>query len=571
MIEVRPFWTQRRRHPDGPPTRADQVPSSIVADEPRLAEPTGTDRRAASVSSSAVVQSTSAIASRGTPHNQHPMATYGPMIEREALRHAAARHPDGPPTRSPGRACGQPRPAHRRLGPRRGALGPRRIRGAGPLATSPTRAAERSLASSRRARARATRAHSTRLSADLVPLAARARSSSSRRALPRVARAAQSNRRHTAQPSDGGSTTTAARVSAAIRASRWSTSCALRNPRTSALDPDRRCVARAAQERGGGDAQLHDDESNTGASSVVDDQLSLSLSACCHPASRWRHESRPRCDPWEAASHRRDEGVPRQRAHDERTMCSVVFRARSRRSAMPPSRSGCRLRTASRAGRRRPCRPLSHLQRGLPPTSGTDLVRTDLADEAIWLTTQLHALLPASPRSAALAPLSLMELHEPGTRHVRTSTGTSSRSTSKIGGNGTTPAFGRRRRGSTTLPGAIPSRGRIAALHATAQSIDDTDWDEIARLYDELLLVAPTPIVALNRAVAVGMARGPDRGFERSTRSTIRRWPATRGWPREGRHATSPRASARGDAFVPTSTRGRDQRGGPALPVTPAS
>jgi RNA polymerase sigma-70 factor (ECF subfamily) len=49
----------------------------------------------------------------------------------------------------------------------------------------------------------------------------------------------------------------------------------------------------------------------------------------------------------------------------------------------------------------------------------------------------------------------------------------------------------------------------IAALHATAPTYADTDWSQILVLYDELLAVWPSPVVALNRAVAVAMVSGP--------------------------------------------------------------
>jgi RNA polymerase sigma-70 factor (ECF subfamily) len=53
----------------------------------------------------------------------------------------------------------------------------------------------------------------------------------------------------------------------------------------------------------------------------------------------------------------------------------------------------------------------------------------------------------------------------------------------------------------------------IAAAHATAPSAAATDWPRIVALYDELLLVTPSPIVGLNRAIAVGMSEGPDAGL----------------------------------------------------------
>ena len=53
----------------------------------------------------------------------------------------------------------------------------------------------------------------------------------------------------------------------------------------------------------------------------------------------------------------------------------------------------------------------------------------------------------------------------------------------------------------------------IAAVHATASSVDDTDWDAIVTLYDRLMAIVPSPIVALNRAIAIGQRDGPDQGL----------------------------------------------------------
>jgi predicted RNA polymerase sigma factor len=78
-------------------------------------------------------------------------------------------------------------------------------------------------------------------------------------------------------------------------------------------------------------------------------------------------------------------------------------------------------------------------------------------------------------------------------------------------------------RGLTSLATAErlrPNRGpytlqaAIAACHARAPEADHTDWRRIASLYDELAAAMPSPIVELNRAVAHGMAFGPERGLE---------------------------------------------------------
>ena len=58
-------------------------------------------------------------------------------------------------------------------------------------------------------------------------------------------------------------------------------------------------------------------------------------------------------------------------------------------------------------------------------------------------------------------------------------------------------------------PGPYLLQAAIAACHARAPSFEATDWDGILALYDRLLATWPSPVVALNRAVALGMARGP--------------------------------------------------------------
>jgi RNA polymerase sigma-70 factor (ECF subfamily) len=62
-------------------------------------------------------------------------------------------------------------------------------------------------------------------------------------------------------------------------------------------------------------------------------------------------------------------------------------------------------------------------------------------------------------------------------------------------------------------PGPYQLQAAIAALHAQAPSFELTDWSEIATLYAELARQAPSPVVEVNRAVAVGMADGPHAGL----------------------------------------------------------
>src|SRR5215831_3950386 len=54
----------------------------------------------------------------------------------------------------------------------------------------------------------------------------------------------------------------------------------------------------------------------------------------------------------------------------------------------------------------------------------------------------------------------------------------------------------------------------IASIHARASRVDETDWTGIVSLYDTLMAIHPSPIVALNRAIAVAQKEGPERGLE---------------------------------------------------------
>jgi RNA polymerase sigma-70 factor (ECF subfamily) len=57
-------------------------------------------------------------------------------------------------------------------------------------------------------------------------------------------------------------------------------------------------------------------------------------------------------------------------------------------------------------------------------------------------------------------------------------------------------------------PGAYQLQAAINAVHADAATVEQTDWSQIVALYDQLLAIAPTPVVALNRAIAIGEVQG---------------------------------------------------------------
>jgi len=64
------------------------------------------------------------------------------------------------------------------------------------------------------------------------------------------------------------------------------------------------------------------------------------------------------------------------------------------------------------------------------------------------------------------------------------------------------------------MPGPYQLQAAINAVHADAASADDTDWGQILRIYDDLLAMAPTPVVALNRAVALAEVLGPEAALD---------------------------------------------------------
>lgn len=154
---------------------------------------------------------------------------------------------------------------------------------------------------------------------------------------------------------------------------------------------------------------------------------------------------------------------------------------------------------------------------GYSATEGADLVRTGLCAEAIRLGRSLADLMPDEPE--ALGLLALMLLHDARSAG-RTEDGElvtmehQDRTRWDAAQIEEAEALVERalRRG---RPGPYQIQAAIAACHATASTWDDTDWPQIAALYGELARVAPSPVVELNRAVAIGMAEGPAAGLAR--------------------------------------------------------
>ena len=198
---------------------------------------------------------------------------------------------------------------------------------------------------------------------------------------------------------------------------------------------------------------------------------------------------------------------------------------------------------------------------GYSATSGSTIVRHELAGEAIRLARVLVELMPDEPEVLGL--LALLLLHD-------------SRREARQGKDGELIVLGEQDRGEWDaeriaeglavleraaflgVPGVYQLQAAIAAVHAQAPTADETDWRRIVLLYDRLIRLSGSPVVALNRAVAVSMVDGPQRGpghrrWPRGRRSARRLPPAARD---ARRAAPSAGASARKRA-PPTTARSR--------------
>ncbi len=155
---------------------------------------------------------------------------------------------------------------------------------------------------------------------------------------------------------------------------------------------------------------------------------------------------------------------------------------------------------------------------GYSATAGDDVLRPALCEEALRLARVLAGLLPYEPEVHGLA--ALLEIQ-------------ASRSKARVAANGEHVLLLDQDRGrwdriliarglaalerAERLGGPLGTyalQASIAACHARARRKEDTDWGRIAALYDALAQLAPSPVIALNRAVAIGMAFGPAAGLE---------------------------------------------------------
>ncbi|HZH02220.1 MAG TPA: DUF6596 domain-containing protein, partial [Myxococcaceae bacterium] len=155
---------------------------------------------------------------------------------------------------------------------------------------------------------------------------------------------------------------------------------------------------------------------------------------------------------------------------------------------------------------------------GYSATGGKALLRVDLCEEAIRLGRVVVTLPAAAIRAEALAMLALMVMHH-------------ARRFARVARDGGLVLLDQQDRslwkkdeaeeGAALLHQALSLGARgsyaiqaaIAALHLQARNPSETDWAQIVGLYDRLLTIDPSPIVALNRAAALAMAEGAERGL----------------------------------------------------------
>ncbi len=259
-------------------------------------------------------------------------------------------------------------------------------------------------------------------------------------------------------------------------------------------------------------AELESPEIDLSEAAMVDDQLRL-IFTCCHPAL----------------------AVEAQVALTLRTVCGLTTEEIARGFLLPVATMAQRLVRVKRKIRdaRLPFALPSKdrlaerldgvmlvvylvFTEGYAATSGRLWIRRQLCEEAIRLGRLLCELIPRNPELRAL--LALMLLHD-SRRMARASPDEEIVTLEEQNRD----LWDRREiaEGVPLLEAALREGARgeyalqaaIAALHARARRADDTDWAQIARLYDALLQLQPSPVVELNRAAAIAMAEGPSMGL----------------------------------------------------------
>ena len=283
----------------------------------------------------------------------------------------------------------------------------------------------------------------------------------------------------------------------------WLTTTANRK----AIDRIRRENKRDDKEK---DAQSLYDDQHEPLDAIDDDRLRL-IFTCCHPALEMQTRV--------ALTLRMVAGltlpeIARAFLVQETTMGQRITRAKAKiKAARIPYRVPAAEDLPTRASGVLAVLFLVFNEGYLATGPDTDPVRHDLIAEAIRLTRLIHALLPEDGEVAGLLALMLL---------------TEARRTTRISPGGELVTLAeqdrsawdaaliseghrlvRERLASGVAPGRYQLLAAISAVHTSARDVRDTDWSQIVALYDALVRLDPSPIVALNRAVAVAERDGP--------------------------------------------------------------
>jgi RNA polymerase sigma-70 factor (ECF subfamily) len=272
--------------------------------------------------------------------------------------------------------------------------------------------------------------------------------------------------------------------------------------------------AQAALVYAGGDVSHADpaDVTTEEVSPVPDDRLRL-IFTCCHPALAPAAQvalTLRLLGGLETAEIARAFVVP------EATMAQRIVRAKAKiKAARIPYRVP---RYAQLPDRLRSVLAVIYLvfNEGYSASSGAALVREDLCAEAIRLARILTELMPDEPETLGLLALLLLAQSRRAARTDETgelvllADQDRSRWDRDLIAEGQQLVRACLRR---NQPGPYQIQAAINAVHADAAAAPDTDWRQILALYDQLIAVSPTPVVALNRAVAVAEVEGPARAL----------------------------------------------------------
>lgn len=251
------------------------------------------------------------------------------------------------------------------------------------------------------------------------------------------------------------------------------------------------------------------DEPDYDTSEIPDDRLRL-VFTCCHPAL----------------------ALEAQVALTLRTLCGLETDEIARAFLVPPTTMAQRLVRAKRkihdagipyivpetkdmAARLDAVLAVIYLvfNEGYAATRGGPMVRTDLCEEAIRMGRLVRSLMGSQPPPESTALVALMLLHD-ARRNARIDEAGNlvvldEQDRSRWDHRQIAEALPLVDEGFRGGPGPYAAQAAIAAQHCRAASTKDTDWVQIVRLYDLLERLQPSPVVSLNRAVAVAMAEGP--------------------------------------------------------------